>query len=92
MLIIIKPKIFQLCIRIWNTRPLADKTWDNFKDSFRSAYDALHDLGDLTLDQPPILNQAQLMESIMYAMKLSSQQVEESPADAAEAPTIHPPQ
>ena len=55
MLITIKSTRFQLDIQTWNVRPLADKIWDNFKDAFRSAYDELRDLGDLTLDQSPAL-------------------------------------
>ena len=57
MLIIIKSKKFQVDIRAWNARPLVDKTWDNFKDSFRNAYDALCDLSDLTMEQSPMLSQ-----------------------------------
>ena len=72
MLIIIKSKRFNMDIRAWNTRPLVDKTWDNFKDSFRNAYDVLRDLGDLTVQESPMLSQAQLMETIMHAIQQSS--------------------
>ena len=72
MLIIIKSKKFTQDIRTWNARPAIDKTWELFKDYFRNAYDAMRDLGDLTMDQSPVLNQAQLMESIMLAMHRSA--------------------
>ena len=68
MLIIIKSKRFTHDIRAWNARPTPDKTWDHFKDFFRTAYDAMRNLGDLTMDQSPVLNQAQLCESIMLAL------------------------
>ena len=91
MLVIIKLKRFQLDIRTWNATPLADNTWDNFKDTFRSAYGSLRDLGDLTLDQSPVLNQSQLMEFIMHAMQLASHQADEPPSDAVETPAFLPP-
>ena len=73
---LIKSKRFQVDIQTWNARDLADKTWDNFKDNFCSQYDSLRALGDLTLDQSPVLNQAQLMESIMHTMQLAAKNVE----------------
>ena len=72
MLILIKSRRFQLDIRIWNATDPVHKTWDNFKDDFRAAYDTLRELGDFTVDQSPVLNQAQLMESIMNAMQIAA--------------------
>ena len=72
MLILIKSKRFQLDIRTWNTTDSAHKTWDNFKDDFRAASNSLRKFGDLTVDQSPVLNQAQLMESIMNKMQLAA--------------------
>ena len=69
MLMLIKSKRFQVDIRTWNATDPAHKTWDNFQDDFRSAYDSLRDMGDLTVDQSPVLNQAQLMQSILLAMQ-----------------------
>ena len=69
MLMLIKSKRFQVDICAWNATNPAHKTWDNFQDDFRSAYDSIRDLGDLAIDQSPVLNQAQLMESIMHAMQ-----------------------
>ena len=88
MLILIKSKIFQLNIRTWNAKDPADKTWDNFKDDFRFAYDSLRELGDLTLDQSPVINQAQLMDSIMHAMQLDADDTDNQQAWAAQ-PSEH---
>ena len=91
MLILVKSKRFQVDIRTWNTRPPAEHTWDNFKeDTFRIAYNSLRALGDLTLDQSPVLNQAQLMESIMHAMQLAAAQSDNSAFDAADTPPYPP--
>ena len=49
MLIIVKLKRFQINIQTWTARDLAEKIWDNFKDSFRSMYNSLRDLVGLTL-------------------------------------------
>ena len=68
MLMLIKSKRFQVDIRAWNATDPARRTWENFQDDFRSAYDSIRDLGGLTVDQSPVLNQAQLMESILHAM------------------------
>lgn len=62
MLILIKSKRFQLDICTLNSIDPAHKTWDNFKDDFRTAYNSLRELDDLTIDQSPVLNYAQLME------------------------------
>ena len=79
MLILIKSKRFQLDIRTWNARPPIEYTWENFQDSFRLAYDALRDLGDITLAQSSVLNQAQLMKSIMHAMQIIAAAADDSP-------------
>ena len=59
------------------------------------AYDSLRDLGDLTIAQSPVLNQAQLMESIMHAMQLAGnqygQESEQLPQDVAGPPRHIPP-
>lgn len=70
MFIVIKLRRFQVKIRVWYLKPVANKTWDNFKDAFRESYNSLRDLGDLTIEQSPVLNQAQLLEQIMQAIMM----------------------
>ena len=43
------------------------------------------------LISPPVLNQAQLMELIMHAIQLASQQADESPPDDVQTPEFLPP-
>ena len=76
MIIFIKSKRFQINIQTCNARDLADKIWDNFKDDVCIAYKSLQELDALTLDQSPVLDQAQLMESSIHAMQLSAGNVD----------------
>ena len=86
MLMLIKSKRIQVDIRTWNAIDPAYKTWDHFQDDFRSAYDSIRDLGDLTVDESPVLNQAQLMESILHAMQEANRGV---PIEEEEDPILH---
>ena len=90
MLILIKSRRCQLDIRTWNATDPAHKTWDSFTDDFRSAYEFLHELGDLTLKNSPVLNQAQLMKSIMNAIQLDADQTEHLLDDTAPSPDQDP--
>ena len=85
MLMLIKSKRFKVDIRTWNATDPAYKTWDNFQDDFRAAYDSIRDLGDLTVDESPVLNQAQLMESIMHAMQEANRGI---PVEEEEDPIL----
>lgn len=92
MLILIKSKRCQVDIGTWNTRHPVEHTQNNFKNSYRIAYDSLCELGNLTLDQSPMLNQAQLMESILHAMQFVAAETDGSAPDTAENPPPPPEQ
>ena len=69
MVIILKSKRFNLDIREWNKKEPQDKSWETFQTYFSTAYDSLRDTDELTIQDSPVLNQAQLAQAILQAME-----------------------
>ena len=44
-----KTSVFKEDLKVWNRKPAADKTWDNFKDHFRTAVKEFRQLRGLVV-------------------------------------------
>jgi hypothetical protein len=80
--------IFQQDLRLWNRRPLADRTWANMLDHFRDAQSDLSSLpnaGDIFHQQPPHQANAVATMADLVAKRL----LDALPAD--EPPPVVPP-
>jgi hypothetical protein len=65
-----KTRRFKTDITDWNRRPLAEKTWINFKDHFRRAHQEFRETTDVTLEESDLQrNNANLVQQVVDGMQ-----------------------
>ena len=62
-------KQYKTGLKEWNERPLADRTWNNFKTHFRNVQIALRKTGELTIDEG--LNHSAIVDMVTEGVRVA---------------------
>ena len=74
-------KPFKMSLREWNGRPVADRTWNNFKNHFREAQISLRKTGEITIEEG--INHTEMINLVSKGVRAALEEHEQPREETA---------